>query len=191
VIQVKAGSELPVIGHFGGLSGSHYVELTFDGASLLSKTCVPFDSTSTFHLSADIPSETIPGIHQLCATAEGTQVCTQIIVCTSCQPMLGFVGAYGITSRSINIQSPPQTDFTVVGDNFIGGSQVTISFDTENDILGTSPVSTSGHFTATLKLPSGVLYGSHVVTAAGSTMKPNPSGDKASATLDVVRFIPL
>jgi hypothetical protein len=186
---VKAGTILPVIGHFGGLSGAFTVDLTLDGNQLLSAPGVLFTS-GTFNLSPVVPGGTTQGTHELCATAQGIQKCTEIIVCTiQCFPRLGFLGEYGIASSSISVQSPPQSQFTVVGDDFFTGDAF-IWIDSENNILGTAPVPSSGRFVSTLTLPHGESYGSHTITAAGSTIQPNPSGDIAYATLEIVRFVP-
>jgi hypothetical protein len=163
------------------------MSLTLDGGPLLSKQ-VTFSGNS-FHLSAPIPASTTAGTHELCAIARSLQVCFEIYVCTSCRPRLGFLGQYGIASSSFTLQYPPNTQFTVIGDNFPHNNPIEIWIDQVSNILGSVSVPFSGRFQTTLTMPAGTTYGSHEITAAAL---PDPAGDlESSATLEVVRFIPL
>ena len=147
-------------------------------------------SSHDYELLKNVSLTASDGSHKLCATIADTNVCSQFLVYTSCQPKLGFIfGGVGIAYPSMNLYKPPEwtAQFTLVGDAFHPFESITIEIDgvlfTENIC-----VDSTGHFSVDLTMPTDELYGVHNVTAVGQGTACKPVKN-AAGTFTLVKVV--
>ena len=179
-----------VIGaNYFGINGYQTVTTTVDGNPLLTLNDVYFNE-NMFEVSLGFI--TTVGTHTMCAAVQGLNACFEFIVCTDCLPRIGFTNGFNISSSTASYF--PRSPFTLVGDSFIPGEELTIWIDRFVNGAGTVlaqniEVQPNGRFQVGLTLPSNASYGSHTISVQGSGgIGHGP--DQASANVNVVRFLP-
>lgn len=113
----------------------------------------------------------------------------QMLVCTNCQPKLGFIsGTLDIATPSISLYKPKSAtaEFTLVGDAFRPSEYVTVSLD--GSIFKTNVlVDSTGRFTSQLTMSAGESYGLHNISVAGQGLRRKP--DNATGEFYIVEYI--
>lgn len=186
--EVKPGAQLTLAGQdLTASNGAYSVAITLNSVPLVTETVLV--TSGLFGADVTIPSTTSPGTYQVCASLLGGTTCFDILVCTSCEPKLGFIkGTPNIAQSSVSVLKPPSTTatFTLVGDAFVDSELVNIYLDGalfEKNVA----VGNQGRFTTQLTMPSSEPYGTHNVTVVGEAVRFGKV-DSASATFSLTRF---
>jgi len=152
------GSTVTVTGSNFGASKT--ITIRFDNSNISTNPVTVISTgTGSFAATLAIPSNAIAGSHTVSAT-DGTLMAS---------------GIFNVSGSSIVTISPTSgavgTMLTVTGSGFSGNGVVTIKFDSTT--LVTSPASittsSSGTFSATINVPTGIATGSHTISATDSS----------------------
>ena len=108
--EVKPGAQLTIAGQdLTAANGAYSVAITLNSVPLATVSVVV--TSGVFETDVTIPSTTSPGTHQVCAFLLGENQCFNILVCTSCQPKLGFIkGTPDFAQSSVDIYKPLEVD---------------------------------------------------------------------------------
>ena len=186
--EVRPGAQLTLAGQdLTASNGAYSVAITLDSVHLVTETVLV--SSGLFGADVTIPSNTSPGTHQVCVSLLGENTCFNVLVCTNCQPKLGFIkGSPNIAESSVSIYKPPTSTatFTLVGDAFVDSELINIYLD--NALFkGNVAVGNQGRFTTQLTMPASEPYGGHNVTVVGEAVRFGKV-DRASATFSLAQF---
>lgn len=150
---MKYATSIPAIGAVWGASGT-YENVTFllDGNTIFDMPLTLWFWQGQFNLEIEFP--TTSGVHDFCAESMGLAACFDLIVCSTCNPRLGFVDQFNISSatRSYLRGSP----ISIVGDDFPPESDLTIWIDTQSNqtlLARGIIVQPNGRFEVGVKLP--------------------------------------
>lgn len=186
--EVKPGAQLTIAGQdLTASNGAYSVAITLNSVPLATVTVVV--TSGVFETDVTIPSITSPGTHQVCAFLLGQNQCFNILVCTSCQPKLGFIkGTPDFAQPSVDIYKPPKSTvtFTLVGDAFVDSRRINVYLDGvlfEPNVA----VGSQGRFTTQLTMPASEPYGTHNVTVVGEPARFGKV-DKAPGTFTLPQF---
>ena len=186
---MKPGAQLTIAGQDITVSnGAYSVAITFNSVPLVTETVLV--TSGLFGADVTIPPTTSPGTYEVCASLLGENMCFNILVCTTCEPKLGFIKSTpNIAESSVSIYKSPTSTatFTLVGDSFVDSELINIYLDgalfDKNVAVGNH-----GRFTTQLTIPASESYGTHNVTVVGEAVRFGHV-DRASATFGLTRFV--